>query len=32
MIDIGVESILGEGTQFTLTFPKENDFDRIIGM
>ncbi|WP_240377042.1 sensor histidine kinase [Bacillus piscicola] len=31
-ITIDVTSRLGEGTMFTLTFPKENDFDEIAGM
>lgn len=32
MIDIGVDSQLGEGTQFTLTFPEKNDFVKVIDM
>lgn len=32
LIDIQVESTPGEGTTFTLTFPRENDFQRITGM
>ncbi|RYG71507.1 HAMP domain-containing histidine kinase [Lentibacillus lipolyticus] len=31
-ITIDVSSRLGEGTMFTLTFPKENDFVEIAGM
>ncbi|AIM16916.1 sensor histidine kinase [Neobacillus sedimentimangrovi] len=31
-IHIHVDSILGEGTTFTLTFPKKNEFDHITGM
>ncbi|SDI54608.1 sensor histidine kinase [Paenibacillus naphthalenovorans] len=32
LIDISVESKLGEGTTFTLTFPKNNEFVRITSM
>jgi len=32
MIDIGVDSKLNEGTRFTLTFPKKNDFVEVISM
>ncbi len=32
MIDIGVESVLNEGTKFTLTFPRKNDFVEVISM
>ncbi|MEH7884328.1 sensor histidine kinase [Bacillus sp. JJ1609] len=32
MIQISVESVLGNGTTFTLTFPKSNEFVRITGM
>lgn len=32
LIEIGVDSYLGEGTRFTLTFPKKNDFVEVIGM
>ncbi|MNI92845.1 Sensor histidine kinase GraS [compost metagenome] len=31
-IDIQTDSILGEGTTFTLTFPRKNDFLSIAGM
>lgn len=32
MIQISAESVLGNGTTFTLTFPKTNEFVRITGM
>ncbi|WP_423410170.1 sensor histidine kinase [Heyndrickxia sp. MSNUG] len=32
MIQISVESVLGNGTTFILTFPKTNEFVRITGM
>ncbi len=32
MIDIGVDSVLNEGTKFTLTFPRKNDFVEVISM
>jgi OmpR family two-component system bacitracin resistance sensor histidine kinase BceS len=32
LITINVHSIIDEGTTFTLTFPKRNDFINIIGM
>nr|WP_263324607.1 sensor histidine kinase [Neobacillus sp. Marseille-Q6967] len=32
LIKIDVHSKLGEGTTFTLTFPKRNDFNQITGM
>jgi two-component system, OmpR family, bacitracin resistance sensor histidine kinase BceS len=32
LIEIEVQSTLGEGTAFTLSFPKRNDFSRVISM
>ncbi|BAB07631.1 sensor histidine kinase [Halalkalibacterium halodurans] len=32
LIDLAVSSTVGEGTTFTLTFPKENEFVRTLGM
>ena len=32
LIHIDVKSKLGEGTTFTLTFPKRNEFVNITGM
>lgn len=32
LIRMDVASVLGEGTTFTLTFPRKNDFVRITGM
>jgi two-component system, OmpR family, bacitracin resistance sensor histidine kinase BceS len=32
LIDMNVQSTLGEGTMLTLTFPRKNDFDNVMSM
>jgi two-component system, OmpR family, bacitracin resistance sensor histidine kinase BceS len=32
LIDVNVQSTLGEGTMLTLAFPRKNDFDNVMGM